>query len=94
MRPVRIPGRCDSCLGKEMQVRRAGNYCDHCQANAMNTLIYINRKTKKRYCTDCRGLFRNSLVSKGFEAEEATKIMIQDFALVNDPMRKARVHKK
>lgn len=94
MRPVRIPGRCDSCLAKEMHVRRAGNYCDHCNVNATQSLIYINRKTKKRYCVNCRATFRTSLITKGFEAEQATKIMIEDFVLVNDPMKKTNIHHK
>ncbi len=94
MRPVYKPGICDSCLMKEQLVMKAGNFCDHCRKNATKDLIYINRKTKKRYCVDCRAFFRMALIDKGISNEEATKIMIKDFVLVNDPTKSKKVFKK
>lgn len=94
MKPVPKPGICDSCTIREIRVMKAGNYCDHCRKNATQDLIYINRKTKKRYCVDCRAIFRTALIDKGFDAEEATKIMIKDFVLVNDPTKRTKIHKR
>ena len=71
MKPVPKPGICQSCEIKEIRVMRAGNYCDHCKKNATQDLIYINTKTKKRYCVDCRALFRMALIDKGMDVEEA-----------------------
>lgn len=94
MKPVPKPGICESCQIKEIRVMKAGNYCDHCRKNATQGLIYLNKKTKKRYCVDCRALFRMALIDKGMDVEEATKILIQDFILVNDPMTKRKLHKR
>ena len=96
MRPiadVRNEGLCSSCLGKRLNVMRAGNFCDHCRTPATKSLIYVNTKTKKRYCVDCRGEFRMQLIKKGMETELATKIMVTDFVLVNDPTKKSKIHR-
>ncbi|MCY3413053.1 MAG: hypothetical protein INQ03_15555 [Candidatus Heimdallarchaeota archaeon] len=94
MRPVLKPGICDNCTIKEQRVLKAGNFCDHCRKNATQDLIYINRKTKKRYCVDCRAIFRMALIDKGMSVEDATKIMITDFVLVNDPTKKSKIRRK
>ncbi|MHA2249711.1 MAG: hypothetical protein ACXAD7_05085, partial [Candidatus Kariarchaeaceae archaeon] len=93
IKSVRNEGKCDSCLAKEMRVIRAGNYCDHCRKNATQSLIYINRKTKKRYCVDCRSVFHRTLITKGFSSEDANKILVEDFILVNDPTKKTKIHR-
>lgn len=90
MRPIkhlRNEGMCDNCYTKDQQVRRAGNACDFCGLTPAQTLLYVNTKTKRIYCVDCRAKFRTTLVMKGFESEVATKIMISDFVLINDPTR-------
>jgi len=76
-----------------MEVMRAGNYCDHCRTPATKSMTYINKKTKKRYCVDCRAEFRQQLILKGMETELATKIMITDFILINDPTKKNKVRR-
>ena len=43
----------------------SGNFCDHCNLPATKSMIYINKKTKKRYCVDCRAEFRKQLILKG-----------------------------
>lgn len=90
---IRNEGKCNSCLSKEMTTIRAGNYCDHCRTPATKSMIYINTKTKKRYCVDCRAEFRKQLILKGMETELATKLMISDFVLVNDPTKKSKVRR-
>jgi len=94
MKPVKFPGACDSCLAKEQKIVKMGNYCDHCGSNASNTMLYLNRKTNKRYCVDCRATFHKQLMMQGFEPEVANKILVQDFILVNDPMRTKRKKRK
>ena len=90
---VRNEGKCNSCFAKQTQVMRAGNFCDHCNTPATKSMIYINTKTKKRYCVDCRAEFRKQLILKGMETELATKLMISDFILVNDPTKKTKISK-
>ncbi|MCE7735792.1 MAG: hypothetical protein GPJ54_13000 [Candidatus Heimdallarchaeota archaeon] len=90
---VRNEGLCNSCVGKQMTTIRAGNFCDHCRTPATKSLIYVNTKTKKRYCVDCRSEFRMQLIKKGMETEIATKIMITDFILVNDPSKKTKIRR-
>ena len=94
MRQVRTPGHCDSCLAKEQRIIKAGNYCDHCGSNASNTMLYLNRKTNKRYCVDCRATFHKHLMIQGIKPEDANKILMEDFILVNDPMKKSRTRKR
>ncbi|MDH5403335.1 MAG: hypothetical protein OEY49_12645 [Candidatus Heimdallarchaeota archaeon] len=89
---IRNEGKCDACIARATTIRRAGNFCDHCNKSAATEMIYANRKTKKLYCVDCRAIFRMSLIDRGFTPEDATKIMIQDFILVNDPMQKKKIH--
>lgn len=91
---IRNEGKCDSCLAKEMRVIGSGNVCDHCRKNATQSLLYINRKTKKKYCVDCRSIFHKALITKGMDNETANKILVSDFVLIIDPMRKSRVHKR
>ena len=97
MRPIPTirneQGLCDNCLSKELTVRKAGNVCDFCHTPGTKALLYVNKKTKNLYCAGCRSVFRTNLVAKGFETEEATKIMIQDFVLVNDPTRNRKKYK-
>lgn len=90
---VRNEGLCNTCIGTQMSVMRAGNFCDHCRTPATNSLIYVNKKTKKRYCVDCRAVFRKHLILKGMETELATKIMITDFILINDPTKKTKIRR-
>lgn len=94
MKPVATPGQCDSCTAKEQRIVKMGNYCDHCGANASNTMLYLNRKTNKRYCVDCRATFHKHLMMQGFEPETANKILIEDFILVNDPLKNKRKKRK
>ncbi|MHA2502434.1 MAG: hypothetical protein ACXAE3_06185 [Candidatus Kariarchaeaceae archaeon] len=94
LKPVRTPGPCDNCLAKEQRIVKAGNYCDHCGTNAMKSLLYLNRKTSKRYCVDCRATFHKQLMIQGIKPEDANKILMKDFILVNDPMKKVKRPKK
>lgn len=87
---LRNEGKCASCISKELRTVRAGNFCDHCRKPGTQTMLYVNVKTKKRYCVDCRAEFRQQLILKGMEVEMATKIMISDFVLLNDPMVKKK----
>lgn len=90
LRPVRTPGPCNTCLEKEMRAMRGGLFCDHCRTNGQRSLIYLNSKTRKRYCVECRATFRSQLIMEGMETEVANKIMVQDFVLLNDPMKKKK----
>lgn len=93
MKPIASPrneGKCDSCLSKEYTAIRGGVFCDHCGKNGARDLIYLNKKTKKRYCVDCRATFYKTLIIKGMENEVANKILIEDFVLLNDPMKKKK----
>lgn len=97
MRPIknlRNEGLCDSCMAKQLQAQRLGNFCDHCGTPGTKSMLYINKKTKKKYCVECRAEFRRELINKGIPAEEATRIMISDFILINDPMKRTKVHRK
>ena len=93
MKPIASPrneGKCDSCLSKEHNAMRGGIFCDHCGKNGARDLIYLNKKTKKRYCVDCRATFYKALIVKGMENETANKILIEDFILINDPTKRRK----
>ncbi len=97
LKPIPHPrneGLCDSCYAKQIQALRMGNRCDHCGVPATKELIYVNKKTGKKYCTECRAIFHANLIARGFTVEQANKILVQDFILLNDPLKKRKIPKR
>ncbi len=95
LRPVPKPGKCNNCVAKEIATIRAGNYCDHCHKHALETQLYLNIKTRTRYCSECIAQFRSGLIWRGaFTAEQAEKIIANDFVPITNPTRKPKLHKK
>ena len=82
-RPIKEPGLCPSCLEKELRTIRMGNYCDFCHKLATETQLYINVKTKKRYCVECMKVFRTQLLLNGLPGDYVDKIMKRDFIPIN-----------
>jgi len=82
-RPIKQPGLCPSCVEKELRTIRMGNYCDFCHKLATETSLYINVKTKKRYCTECMKVFRTQLLLSGLPGDYVDKIMKRDFIPIN-----------
>ena len=82
-KPIPEPGLCPSCLEKELRTIRLGNYCDHCHTPATQTRLYINVKTKLRYCDQCRKIFRSELLMRGIPADVADKMIQRDFVPIN-----------
>ncbi len=60
-----------------------GNYCDHCQKLATEAQLYINVKTKKRYCLECMKVFRTGLLLNGLPGDYVDKIMQRDFVQID-----------
>lgn len=93
LRPIPRPGKCNRCITKEIATIRAGNYCDHCHKSATETKLYLNIKTKTRYCPECMAQFRSGLIWKGaFTAEQAERIIAKDFVPIANPTRKPKIH--
>ncbi len=95
LRPIARPGKCDSCTTREVATIRAGNYCDHCFKNGTEARLWLNIKTRTRYCDECKIQFRAGLIWKGaFSAELADRILQTDFIPINDPTKKIHMHRR